>query len=107
GTGGAGDEDDARVQRTDIVQLRGKVQVLKRGDFVGDDAHHDCAASALAEDVDTETGGIFQAVGKIGGAFFFQLASGVFVVAQKRFGDLLGVVGHQAFKSLEFQFDEM
>jgi len=107
GAGGTGDKNNAGVQRANLVQLRGKMQLLERRDLVRDDAHDDGAASALPEDVDAKPRGIFQPIGNIRGAFFFELSNGVLIVAEEHLGDLLRIVRHKAFEAFEFQFDKL
>src|SRR5208283_1305815 len=105
--GGTGDEDDAVAQGADFLELGGQFQIGETRDAVGDDAHDDGATAALAEDVDAEARGVFEAVGKIGGAVEFEFLGGVFIFADQGSGDLFGVAGDQAFEALEFEFDEL
>ena len=63
GAGRSGDQHDAVAQGADFGELGREAQVAEIGDAVGDDTHDDSATSALAENVDAETGNLVKAVG--------------------------------------------
>ncbi len=82
-------------------------QVLETWNPVGDDAHDDGAGTTLAEDVDAEARGVFEAVREVGGAALLKRLGRVLIFAEEKFGDLVGVAGDQTLEALEFQFDEL
>ena len=107
GARGAGDQHDAVAQGADFGELWREVQVVETGDAVRDDTHDDGTASALPENVDTETGNLVKAVGQIGGTFLFEFLRRVFIAAEKDFGDVFGIVWNQALETFELQLNEL
>src|ERR1700730_10651083 len=80
----------------------------RRGsEYNRDTAHHDGATPALAEDVDAETRGFFQSIGKVSGTVFLEFQGSMLVLAEEEFGNVLRVLRGEAFEPLEFQFDEL
>src|SRR4029077_1751967 len=87
GAGGAGHQDNAVFQLHDFFEARRQLEVIEPGNFVGDDAHHDGATAALAEDVDAKTADAGQAIGKVGGAVLIELVQRVLVIPHDVVGD--------------------
>src|SRR5258708_38712244 len=77
-------------------------QVLETWNPVGDDAHDDGAGTTLAEDVDAEARGVFQAIREIGGAVLLEFLGGVLIFPEEEFGDLIGVTGDRHSRPLNF-----
>ena len=76
-----GDQHDSVSQLHDLFQLLRKVQCLKPWNRIRNDAHHDRAASALAENVYSESPDSRNAVRKVSGTILFEPADGMFILA--------------------------
>ena len=105
-SGGAGDQDDAVAEVHDIFELRRKVQLFETGNTIGNHAHDDGVAAALAKDIDAEAGDAGKPIGEIGGAILLQFADRMVVLAHDVVGDEARVIRAQGFQTLELQLDE-
>src|SRR6476646_5288467 len=83
------------------------MQFLKAWNAIRNYAHHHRAASALAENVHTESPDTGDAIGKIRRAFLFEHADRMFVFAHQVARKIVRILRGEAFEPFELQLDEL
>ena len=106
-TGRAGHQHDSISEIDNFLQSRGQIQLLESGNFVGNDAHHDGAASALPEDIDTESRHARNSIGQIRGAILLKFPCRAFVLGHDIIGDKSRVLSGETLEPLVLQLDQL
>ncbi len=106
-TRGASHQHDPISQIDNFLQRGGQIQLLESGDFVGNDAHHYGAASALPKDIYTETRHTRNSIGQIRGAILLKFSCRGFVLGHDVIGDKSGVLSSETLELLVLQLDQL